>query len=182
MTRTIIYSVAIHSCLLRFDVRVKDFVVAGEKYLSVSNDNKIFRLLPNKCSCRKQATRYEAEQLIETGRAEPIWKYKDRRMQIDDNCIWMAQQVKVPRIDLISKADIERAYTSDNPDVSEAAMEYIEEVHQMYMENRAKLIVPFKEEYLGDWPLPNKDRNGNIIPGRLLFPFSNDERTKGGYN
>jgi hypothetical protein len=100
---------------------------------------------------------------------------------MDDLSIWMAQQVMVPRIDLISKADIERAYTSDDPEVSAAAMEYIEECHKLFMENRAKLIVPFKEEYLGDWPLPTPDKNGNIVGGRLLFPFSKDERTSGGY-
>jgi len=160
---------------------VKDFVIAGERYLSVSDDNKIFRLLPNKCSCRKLVTRAEAEHLVVSGQAEPIWKYKDRRVQMDDLSIWMAQQVMVPRIDLISKADIERAYTSDDPEVAEAAIEYIEEVHRMYMENRAKLIVPFKEEYLGDWPLPTTDEYGGVVGGRLIFPFSKDERTSGGH-
>jgi hypothetical protein len=83
-------------------------------------------------------------------------------MQMDIESIWMAQQVMVPRVDLISKADIERAYTSDNPEVAAAAIEYIEECHKMFMENRAKLIAPFRED-------PTE--------GRLLFPFCKDERT-----
>lgn len=159
---TILYPVLVHSCLLQFDIKVKTGMAIGEKYLA-SGD--YFRLLPDKCQCRKKVTLYEARQLIETGRASPIYKYKHKRMEPEIYFIWMAQQAKVPRIDLISKADIERAYTSDDPDVAKAAMEYIEEVHLLYMENRAKLIVPFR-------PDPTE--------GRLLFSFSADYRTFGG--
>lgn len=162
MTTIITYPVLVHSCLLQFDIKIKTGMAIGEKYLA-SGD--YFRLLPHQCQCRKFITMYEARQLIETGRASPIYKYKRGRMEPEIYYIWMAQQVRVPRVDLISKADIERAYTSDDIEVSRAAMEYIEEVHLLYMENRAKLIVPFR-------PDPTEDR--------LLFCFTADYRTFGG--
>lgn len=164
--RTVTFPVTVHSCLLQFDIKVKskEFMVAGEKYLACGDH---FRLLPHKCSCRKSVTTYEARQLVETGQAEPIYRFKRGRMEPEIFTIWMAQQSQVPRIDLISKADIERAYTSDDPEVARAAMEYIEEVHMLYMENRAKLIVPFRED---------------LTEGRLLFCFSDDYRTTGGHD
>jgi hypothetical protein len=166
--KEITYPVAVHSCLLPFDIKVEP--VVDERYLSaIGNevkDGRYFRLLPKICRCKKQVTRYEAEQLVETGQAEPIWKMKRQRMVMDIDLIWMAQQAKVPRIDLITTTHIEQAYTSDNPEVSQAAMDYIEEIHVMHTESLIKLIVPFQED-------PTE--------GRLIFCFANEYRTSGGH-
>lgn len=121
--------------------------------------------------------------MLQSGNAKAVWELnkKHERMELyqrekpikdrDGNPtgasviethIWRAQQTKVPRIDLISQADIERAYIDDNP----IFVRYIEAIHRMYMENRKKLIVPFRED---------------PTDGRLLFPFPPDERTHGGH-
>jgi hypothetical protein len=135
-----------------------------------------------RCNCRQLIGYAEAMELLANGNAKAIWElnkkhermelYQHEKPLVDkegkkigtllETNIWRAQQTKVPRIDLVSQADIERAYVDDNP----TFVRYIEEIHKMYMCNRAELIVPFRED-------PTE--------GRLLFPFPPDERTKGGY-
>lgn len=167
---TIVKCVAVHSCRLPFDIKVKNYLVAGERYLSSlegeKKDGKYFRLLPSSCDCRMFTTRREAEMLVDTGQAEQIWKMKRGRMEPEMDLIWKAQQTKVPRIDLITTTDIEHAYTSDNPEVAAAAMEKIEMIHTMHQEELLKLFVPFRDD-------PTE--------GRLLFDFTDDERTPGGH-
>jgi hypothetical protein len=118
--------------------------------------------LPLKCSCKKVVTIEERNILVSRGIAH--WVY-NRWVERDPHQIWMAQQAQVPRIDLISKADIERAYVDDLRE----SMQYIEEVHDLFMKNRAELI----REYSLDWVDPTKDE--------LLFPFGPDQRTDGGH-
>lgn len=164
--RTITYPVTVHSCLLEFDIKVKSWGISpGERYLAAEND--YFKQLPVKCPCKKQVTLAEAQERIKTGQAEPVYKLKHGRMEADTWMIWMAQQRQVPRIDLVSRPDIERAYLSDDPEVAEAAQFMIEEIHRMHIANRLKLIVPFR-------PDPTE--------GRLLFCFADDLRTKGGHS
>ena len=163
--RTIISPVLVHSCLLEFDIKVKSWGISpGERYMATG---EYFKQLPHSCSCKKRITIGFAQELINTGRAEPVYKLKRGRMEPDVLAIWMAQQRQVPRIDLISRPDIERAYLSDDPEVAEAAQFMIEEIHRMHIENRRKLIVPFK-------PDPQE--------GRLIFCFAADYRTKGGHD
>lgn len=136
-----------------------------------------------RCSCRQLIGYAEAMDLLQNGNAKAIWELnkKHERMELyqreksikdrDGNPtgatviethIWRAQQTKVPRIDLVSQADIERAYIDLNP----TFIRYIEECHKLFMGNRAKLIVPFRDD-------PTE--------GRLLFPFPPDDRTPGGH-
>lgn len=176
--KTVTLPVTVHSCLLSFDIQVRKNLIPNEKYLSMADGSPWYRLLPPKCRCRKLVTQREADTLISDGVAEPIWKVKKGRVDIDYSMIWMAQQRQVPRVDMITKADIERAYI----DQTEQSIENIEAIHQMILEARAKLIVPFDEsKHIGDYPLNGKDKNGDITPGRLIFPFRPDERTPGGY-
>ncbi len=165
-----------------------------------------------RCSCRQLIGYAEAMDLLATGNAKAVWELnkKHDRMEfyqhekpvsdatgkkigtILETHVWRAQQTKVPRIDLVSQADIERAYLpqaalknlllreiptpttdeiekaffSDNPYIQKQYQRYVEEIHKLYMTNRAELIVPFRED-------PGE--------GRLLFPFPPDERTKGGH-
>jgi hypothetical protein len=136
---------------------MKKFLIPGERYISVG-DKQHFWLLPKKCNCKKQVTRSEASKLVDEGQAEIIYKTRRRIIEADYSRIWMAQQVMVPRVDLISKADVERAYL----DGQQASIEYIELVHELYMQNRAKLIVPFRPD---PWE------------GRTLFTFGTDQRS-----
>lgn len=167
MTKTVVFSVRVHSCLVQFNIRAEKFLTIGNKYLMMASEDERdvwYRLLPKRCNCRKMVTKIYADDLVSTGQAQPIWRFKRHKIEMDYSSIWMAQQRQVPRIDLISKADIERMAIDQNQD----AIDYVEEVHRMYMENRAKLIVPFKEET-------------DTVSTRLLFCFSPDMRTKGGY-
>ena len=76
--------------------------------------------LPKSCRCRKYVRLYEAneafmcnyaaKEALANGSAMPIYKVKGDSVQIDENCIWMPiVRERVPRIDLITKADIERS-------------------------------------------------------------------------
>ena len=178
--RTIIFSVTVHSCLLRRNLVFKDQLDPDDQYVSMDDNDPWYRALPKKCTCRKLVTYAKADELVNNGVAEMLWKARKTKIERVNTSIWMSQQVKVPRIDLSTEEDIERAYLDDN----QAYIDYIDEIHAMYMENRRKLIVPFREELLGEYPLPCRDpRNpDDIISGRLIFPFPADERTEGGHN
>lgn len=205
--RTRVLSVLIHSCNLQPVRILEDSLKEGVRYVRDSEDPAATDLfpvplgngleyfaLPDKCSCRKMAIYTEAKDIKDVGGAKIVWSFnrREQRMEIDHKSIWKAQQVKVPRVDLISTADIERAYlskaqlknlllrfvpkpseeeiekayNSDNPHARKQYQRYIDEIHELYMKNRQKLIVPFVED-------PSE--------GRLLFPFPPDERTKGGH-
>ena len=75
--------------------------------------------LPKSCRCRKftslrdadqYVSTYTAKDLLANGNAMCTWKLLVKGLEPDDNQIWMPAQGRVPRIDLISRADIERAY------------------------------------------------------------------------
>jgi len=187
------------------------------RHLQVTEGHQYFalKIKPTKhgdvqrCSCRQLIGYAEAMELLQNGNAKAVWELnkKHERMELYqrekpisqdgkptgttliETHIWRAQQTKVPRIDLVSQADIERAYSNplvvwavesilhgrrdfpfetieDNPATAKIYSRYIDEIHRMYMENRKELIVPFREDPTG---------------GRLLFPFPPDERTKGGH-
>jgi hypothetical protein len=106
------------------------------------------------------------------GAAEEVYKKKDGAIfPIRDEkgypamvwCkFWTDAKAKIARIDMITKADIERAYV----DLKEESYTMIEETHRMLLKARVNLIVPFR-------PDP--------FEGRVLFPFGPDERTVGGH-
>lgn len=97
--------------------------------------------------------------MLDRGMANHVLSWK---LKPDEKKIWMAQARQVPRVDLISRADIERAYLDHN----EESQAYIEECHLLYLANRAELIVPFRDD-------PTE--------GRILFPFPKEQRTSGTY-
>ena len=159
-------------------MQMRSLLVPEERYLSMADGSPWYRLLQPKCRCRKLVTQRDAVELVEEGVAENVWRVKKGRIDIDLNMIWMSQQRQVPRVDMITKADIERAYV----DETESSMEYIDEIHELILASRAKLVVPYVESrHIGEYPLSGKDKDGNITPGRLIFPFTTDERTPGGH-
>jgi hypothetical protein len=162
--KTLVFSVLIHSCQLDFSERLRQYLIPGERYIFVGNG---YRILPKRCRCKKQVTKAKAEQMVADGIAEPVWKTRCRRVQIDFTRIWMAQQVQVPRVDLISQADIER-FVEGN----ETSIAYVEAVHELYLENRQKLIRYVKaEEY---------DRQEKLDYGVPVVYSYGDGRTPGG--
>lgn len=129
------------------------------------------RPLPPKCKCRKRMSRSEANKYVDSGRALLVYRFKDSHLvnTLDSRyyrgrpLIWMpVERGKTPRVDLITSADIERAAICSckrmpgmrlvhaEKCVAKKYIEYIEEVHQIYLDNRAALIVPFiPDEYEG---------------------------------
>ena len=187
--------------------------------------------LPKSCRCRNYITYYQADQFIEVAAAMRIVRYKNGRIIKDEDRIWLPiVRGKVPRIDLTTRADIERAYCGSerksksyvyNPltrkfefnieialeawveggtedqwveyllarekteaeAVSAAVVEreaedhfekrirkqyrkYIEDCHNLAMDFRARLFVPFQED---------------PFDGRTILTFGPDMRTPGGY-
>ncbi len=120
--------------------------------------------LSSKCRCNKWLTRKEADAFFEEGAAGSVYKIKNGQPVLIEKEVWSAQAVRVPRCGMVAttKAGIERAYVDGNAQVR---ME-IELSHQMDIEARRKLIVPFRPD---PWD------------GRPRFTAFTDERTKGGH-
>jgi len=194
MNPIIFYSVKVHSCAMLSDRGsfIDSDMRPTERYVCVKNPKRDepvqkpyleewvkvpeYYMMRAKCVCKRWATLHEAIELTESGQAK--WAYKIKKQTVY-RCepgypradaighVWTPVDVgRVPRIDLITRSDIERAYTSDTGAVQDESISYIEEVHLLQMEERAKLIVPFK-------PDP--------FSGRCLFPFGADQRTPGGH-
>jgi hypothetical protein len=144
-----------------------DYLKTTRWYYSDDPKFKSFKALPEKCECKKTVTLSRATILVLQGTALKIYKPKYKR-PLNENrvdrfkIVMLVNRVQTPRVDLITKADIERAYVDGNNNY----IKHIEELHNMIMEERAKLIVPFQED-------PTE--------GRLLFPFGPDQRTVGGH-
>lgn len=167
----------------------------------LEDNSRSYFVLKPKCKCRQLVTFSNSEDLLGVGGAKAIWRLNPKKKRLElyqvekplfeertvdgkktvtriatmlETHIWRAQQVKVPRVDLISKPDIERAYLEDPKSaIAKRYKRYIEEVHQMFMDNRAKLFIPFVEE--------EEQIRKNPAQGRSLWPFSPDDRTKGGH-
>lgn len=181
--------------------------------------------LRDKCNCRQLVSFADSEYLLKIGGAKAIWQLnlKKKRMEmcqlrkqifwtradgkkeqvgtLIETHIWRRQQVKVPRVDVISFKDIQRAYLDEH----HFYIDYIEDVHDLYMQNRLDLFAPevaadLKKLYYADQDktrvLQGKDRKrlenkANEIKakgfkedptgGRLIFPFPADDRTPGGH-
>ena len=182
--------------------------------------------LKDKCNCRQLVTFAESENILKIGGAKAIWhlNLKMKRMELCqirkqifntradgkkeqvgvlvETHIWRQQQVKVPRVDVISFKDIQRAYLDDH----HFYIDYIEDVHDLYMQNRLDLFAPevaveLKRLYHADHEKTKLLKNGerkqleqiadkikakgfkeDPTQGRLIFPFPIDSRTKGGHS
>lgn len=155
--------VKVHTCHQNTEIRNIEYLTPGRFYYSDDPKFKSFKAIPVKCSCKKMVTLPRSVVLVEQGIALKIYKPKEGR-PLNDNrvdrfqVVMVVNRAQVPRVDLINSVDIERAYVDGREDY----ITLIEETHDMIMSERAKLIVPFREDPL---------------EGRLLFPFSPDQRT-----
>jgi hypothetical protein len=181
VTETIYYSVTAHHCLLGYAQYAENELVPGKKYVCVGSyagdtieekDRiKQYRIMPKTCRCRKLTTAFFAEDLMESNEAQKVIQVEivnGKIVPITDTTqiwsnFWTEKKSKVPRIDLVNHIDIQEAYVY----LKDEFKKKIEDIHQMQMEFRAKLIVPFR-------PDP--------FDGRVLFPFTPDQRTSGGHN
>lgn len=158
--------VIVHSCHAETEIRNKEALDPERRYYSDDPKFEFFKSIPKKCSCKKTITVEKAKLFLEQGKVFKIYKPK-KDHQLDDEQVdeWQVvmpvNKTQTPRVDLITQADIERAYVDGKPKY----IRYIEDVHKMIMEERAKLIIPFQ-------PDP--------FEGRLLFPFGKDQRTRYG--
>ena len=159
--------VKVHTCHEDTEIRDIRYLDSTLKYYSDDPKFRSFKALPVKCACKKTVSVEKAKDLIAKGVALKIYKPEYGR-SLNDNrvdrfqIVMVVNRAQTPRVDLITKADMERAYVDGRQDY----IDHIEEVHDMIMEERAKLIVPFRDD---------------PCEGRLLFPFGPDQRTMGGH-
>lgn len=195
-------------------------------YFALDEDRTINgKKIRGKCNCRKFETYSYSESLFAIGGAKAVWtlNLKKKRMELFTERkhevemvdgkkhrtgimqlifhVWRRQQPKVPRVDLITQQDIERAYL----DGRHFYIDHIENVHDLYMENRLDLFAPevakdLKRLYHSDQNktrvVRDKERaqleqkadeikakgfKDDPTEGRLIFPFPNDQRTHGGH-
>jgi hypothetical protein len=207
-------SVRVHSCQQSNDdgntaIRgagrtfVRDIKHLNPKRFYYTTDQKFesFKPLPLKCVCRKFVTDLEAVDFLAQGKALPIFKPSGSSPvslnDIDDTqIIMLSDRPRTPRVDLVPRADMERAYNklgdpffrSSAETLEEARKELdlkcadpsyrlIEEIQLMILEEREKLMVPFQDD-----PDAMYDSTGILLPGRILFPFGPDQRTEGGHS
>jgi len=155
--------VKVHTCRQNTEFKEIEYLETNIRYYTDDPKFKSFKALPERCECKKIVTRSRADILIEQGTAVKVYKPKTGRLLNDNRVdrfqiVMIVNRSQTPRVDLISEPDIERAYVDNREDYKI----YIEEVHKMIMEERAKLIAPFQDD-------PTN--------GRLLFPFGPDQRT-----
>lgn len=149
--------------------------VLSRKYFTDDPRFRSFLPLPVKCSCKKMVTKEKAEDFVKKGQALLVYKppllaaetmkdgHRLNRSSVDSTqIVKVVNRAQTPRVDLTTKAGIERAYISHNED----DIELIEQIHDMLVEGLRALIVPFVPDPL---------------EGRLLFPFGPDQRTVGGH-
>jgi len=123
-------------------------------------------------------TDLKAAIMVENGTALRVHKPREGTEVTLDNSIDRTQVITVvnraqtPRVDMITRAHMERAYVSGNKD----DIDHIELFHEMLLEGLEDLMVPFVP-HVDDM----FDADGEPMPGRLIFPFGPDQRTAGGY-
>lgn len=164
------HAVKVHSCYARTEIRDVKYLQQNRLYYSDDPKFRSFRALPKKCSCKLIVESEIAEIFVEQGKAFLLYRpHKNKLIVRDDpdsiDCTQIVMPVtrsKTPRVDLITSADIERAYV----DGQQRYKKLIDAIHEMIMEERARLIVPFRPD---PWE------------GRVLFPFQVDQRTAGGH-
>ena len=168
--------VLVHTCHDRdTDPRRLPQFNLDRKYYTDDPKFSSFLPLPLKCKCKKMVSKNKAKDMLENGQAlsvfkPPLARAKDSEegLRLNDDRLDLTQIVSVvnraqtPRVDVITKADVERAYISGSAE----DIEHIERMHAMLVESLLELIVPWS-------PDPQE--------GRLLFPFGPDQRTIGGH-
>jgi hypothetical protein len=136
------YLVRVHSCRIQLRTIPFENLMREERYVEIKKMRKVrdfgrpepgklseafvieereeveslyYLKLPKSCRCRKFITMYAADQFVESGKATRTFKLLARGLQKDENQIWMpVVRERVPRVDLISRSDMERAYIGSN--------------------------------------------------------------------
>jgi hypothetical protein len=168
--------VLVHTCHERnTDPRRLPQFNLRRKYYTDDPKFSSFLPLPEKCKCKKMVTRLMAGIMLEKGQALRVYKpplveakspeeglrYNYENLDTTQ-IVSVVNRAQTPRVDVITKADVERAYVSGSVE----DIEHIEEVHAMLVEGLIALTVEFRTD-------PQE--------GRLLFPFGPDQRTVGGH-
>jgi hypothetical protein len=167
--------------------------------------------LPAKCRCKRMISTSEATEFVGRGWGVWILQFKRRKGEVVLNDvvstkIWMpVERARVPRVDLISRSDVERAYTGSEQEskhfvYNRDLQKYIvvprpEGVTEKQWLADAKKEVDFEnriQKQYSDYIEQVHDlymsfRAELIVPfrpdpflGRVLFPFQKDLRTEGG--
>jgi len=126
-----IHGATLHTC--KASVVVVSEMAAGLRYVEEGDD---FRVLPERCNCKKGLTRLETDALIRTGEASHILQIVDGKTAILRGEIWAQQAVRTPRCGLSStKAGIERSVEGNRLDKLKVDVEY-----EITIAERQKLI------------------------------------------
>ena len=188
--------VLVHTCHERnTDPRRLPQFNLDRKYYTDDPKFSSFLPLPFKCKCKKMVATRVAEIMVLKGQALRVYKpplveaksLEDGLRYNYENLdttqiVSVVNRAQTPRVDVITKADVERAYVSGSAE----DIKHIEEVHAMLVEGLIALTVEFRPD-----PDDLLDENGKVyevrdgepqpFAGRLLSPFGSDDRTSGGH-
>ena len=119
--RVINRPILVHSCRIEPNGSLRENVVSGDSYvgeLGIKLEQQVWYYpLPKTCRCKRRISVSEATEYEQDGRAVWILKFIRRKGEVilnpdqTFNAVWMPiVRERVPRVDLITRADIERGY------------------------------------------------------------------------
>lgn len=210
-------NILVHSCRVKRDGCPRYAVISGDLYVGELGkgleEQSWYHPLPKSCRCKRYIGVDEATEYVGRGWAVWILQFKRKKGEVILNeevstKVWMpVVRERVPRVDLISRADIERSVIGSeqksrhykfNP-VSKR-FEIIKEVPEGMTEkewikdatdeiNFERRIRKQYTRYINECYKVAMDARAELIvpfrpdpfEGRTLFPFNVDQRTQGGH-
>jgi hypothetical protein len=210
-------SVQVHSCRInKKDRYPRKLLVSGDLYIGDLGvgigEQEWYYPLPKSCRCKRYVTVGEATEFVEQGRAVWILQFRRRKGEVVLNeevstKIWLrVEEPRVPRVDMISKADVERAFIGSerksahyifNPIKKKfvtvrtlpkgfTAKDWAEEAEEenKFEKNHKERFIRYIEDChdisMGFRAQLMVPFSPDPFEGRVLFPFGPETRTFGG--
>lgn len=206
-------NVLVHSCRVKPNGRPRDLLIPGEKYVGELGvkigDQEWYYPLLSSCRCKRYVSVADATEFEAQGWAVWILQFKRKKGEIVLNDevstkIWMpVVRERVPRVDMISRSDIERAYVGSekvsahhkyNPITrkfmvvrtvpeDKTLKEWLAEAQKE--EKFERHIRSQFQEYIEECHSVTLNARAELMvpfspdpfEGRCLFPFAKDQRT-----
>lgn len=214
---TVNKTVLVHSCHVQPAVIPRDLVVSGDLYVGEMgvhiSRQEYYSPLPKSCRCKRRVSSAEATQFVSYGWAVWILQFRRRKGEVvlndevEKKIMMPVVRSRVPRVDLISRADIERAYIGSEKKTRHFVFNPIKQKFvrvqvvpegmtkrewMMEAEEEVKFerrIRKQYQQYIDDCHQVTLDaRFALMVPfipdpfeGRTIFSFSPEMRTAGGH-
>jgi hypothetical protein len=212
-------NVRVHTCTVKRDPKPRDMVESGVKCVGELGigleEQKSYSDMPKSCRCRMFCTSAEATEFVKEGAAVWVLKFERKRGEVVLNDKWHGREIwrrvvreRVPRVDLISRADIERAFIGSEVRSKHFIFNKVSKKFEPirvipegmtkkdWMEDalkEAKFEKRIRDQfrqYIDECHKVTMDFRAKLIvpfqedpfEGRTIFAFGSEQRTEGGYS